>query len=139
MKIIWDLPHATHKRFLESLSPVPHLESVLTGRYIGFVQNLALTENSVLGLIFSSCQYNISSQTGQNIRYLMDKNKKVTLKDLVAERQTLKKSRVYNITDEELWKIPVMEELALVKRGILELDVLDDDQVDTLLGLICTE
>jgi hypothetical protein len=69
----------------------------------------------------------------------MYKNKKVTLKNLVAERQTMKKSRVYNITDEELWKIPVMEELALVKRGILELDVLDDDQVDTLLGLICTE
>ena len=103
------------------------------------VQNLALTENAVLGLIFSSCQNNLSSQTGQNIRYLMDKNKKMSLREVVAERGTLKKSRVYSIPEEELWKIPVMEELALVKKGHLELDVLDDDQVDTLLGLICTD
>jgi hypothetical protein len=102
MTIIWELPHATHTRFLESLSPVPHLESVFIGRYLGFVQNLVLTENSVLGLIFSSCQNNISSQTGQNIRYWMDKYKKLTLKDSVVESQTVKKSRVYNIPDEEL-------------------------------------
>ena len=36
VKIIWDLPHPTHTRFLESLSPVPHLESTLYARYIGF-------------------------------------------------------------------------------------------------------
>ena len=104
------------------------------GRYLGFVQNLALTENSVLGLIFSSCQNNISSQLldGQEQKGDLEGRK-------VVDRQTLKKSRVYNLPDEELWKIPVMEELALVKRGILELDVLDDDQVDTLLVLICTD
>ena len=78
---------------------------------------LVLSENAVLGLILSPCQNNISSQTGQNIRYLMDKNKMATVKDLAVERQTLNKSRVYNLPDEELWKIPVMEELALVKRG----------------------
>ena len=69
----------------------------------------------------------------------MEKYKKVTLKDLVIERQTLKKSRVYSLPDEELWKIPVMEELAMVKRGIFEFDVFDDDQVDTLLELMCTD
>ena len=31
-KMIWDLPHPTHTRFLESLSPVPHLETVLHSR-----------------------------------------------------------------------------------------------------------
>ena len=43
VKMIWDLPPPTHKYLLESLSPVPHLESVLTGRYIGFLENLLKT------------------------------------------------------------------------------------------------
>ena len=30
-KMIWDLPHPTHTRFLESLSPVPHLEPSFIG------------------------------------------------------------------------------------------------------------
>ena len=95
MKIIWELPHAPPTRFLESLSPVPHLESVLTGRYLGFVGHLVTTNNAVLGLICKTCQYNISSQTEQNIRYLLDKHNKVALGDLVAERITLKKLGEY--------------------------------------------
>ena len=41
VKMVWDLPPPTHKNLLEPLSPVPHLESVLIGRYIGFLQSLA--------------------------------------------------------------------------------------------------
>ena len=36
LKIIRDLPHSTHFRFLETLSPVIHMESSLSGRYFGF-------------------------------------------------------------------------------------------------------
>ena len=81
MKIIWELRHATHTRFLESLSPVPHLESVLTGRYLGFVGHLVTTNN---------------------------------------------------------WKISMINELALVKRGILELDF-DDNNLEAILEQICAD
>ena len=84
MKIIWDLPYATHTRFLESLNVIPHLESVLNGRYVGFVNNLLHTEHSLLGLLFSSCKDNVSTQTGQNIRYLLDKHKRKTWADLAV-------------------------------------------------------
>ena len=138
MKIIWELPHATHTRFLESLSPVPHLESVLTGRYLGFVGHLVTAKNPVLGLIFRTCKYNISSQTGHNIRYLLDKHNKVAIVDLVAEKITLKKSRVYSLPDEETWKISIIKELALVKRGILQLDF-DDNNLEAILEQICAD
>ena len=53
VKMIWNLPYATHTRFLESLSPAPHLESTLMSRYIGFIDNLVKTKKNVLSLIFS--------------------------------------------------------------------------------------
>ena len=63
IKIIWDLPFATHSKFIESLSPVPHVESVLTGRYIGFIFNLLRSSNPALNFIFGSCKSNLSSKT----------------------------------------------------------------------------
>jgi hypothetical protein len=46
VKMIWNLPHPTHTRFLESLSPVPHLESTLMSRYVGFSDNLLKSKKS---------------------------------------------------------------------------------------------
>ena len=53
LKIIWDLPHPTHARFLESLSPVPHLEAVLMVHYIGFIGNLAKSQKNLIRLILT--------------------------------------------------------------------------------------
>ena len=138
IKIIWDLPFATHTRFLESLSPVPHLESVLTGRYLGFVSSLLKTGQPLLGLLFSSCQHNLSSQTGQNIKYLLDKYSKNSLVTLLAEKQTLKRIRVYDLPEDEAWKISLMKELALIKRGHFEVDF-DDKDLEDILEFICTD
>ena len=137
MKIIWDLPYATHTRFLESLSPVPHLESVLTGRYLGFLNNFLKTSNPALSLIFSSCRNNISSQTGQNIKYMLDKNKMDSLVNLVAEKNTLKKLRVYSLPEEEMWKVSVMKEIALIKKGQLDIDF-DEKSLEEILEAVCT-
>ena len=64
------LPHPTQRKYLESLSPIPHLESTLTGRYIGFVDSLAKSKKPLLKLLFSLCGSNLGSQTGQNIKFL---------------------------------------------------------------------
>ena len=58
VKMIWDLPHATHNRILEDLSPVPHLEHVLFARYIGFIHNLRNSSKDLLQLIYHSCSSN---------------------------------------------------------------------------------
>ena len=75
VKIVWDLPHPTHKRFLESICPVPHLESVLTGRYVSFVQSLVKSDKSLLRMILSSTSSDLSSLTGQNMSFLQQKHK----------------------------------------------------------------
>ena len=137
MKIIWDLPFATHTRFLESLTVVPHLESVLNGRYLGFVNNLLHTAHPLLGLLFSSCKDNVSTQTGQNIRYLLDKHKKKNLADLVVEKQTLKRKKVHNLPKEETWKINLVQELTYVKKDLLEVQF-DDKYLEDILMHICT-
>ena len=52
VKIIWELPHPTHVKLLEPLSPVPHLEAVLTVRYIGFIENLSKSAKPPVRMLF---------------------------------------------------------------------------------------
>ena len=137
VKMIWDLPFAAHTRFLEYLSPVPHLESVLTGRYVGFVNNLDKSAKPLLGLLFSSCSTDLGSKTGQNIEYLLKKNRKQSLHHLILDRYTLKKAKIYPISEEEHWKLTIIKELSLIQKGHLETEF-DDKYLIEILDYVST-
>ena len=138
LKIIWDLPHPTHTRFLESLSTVPHLEAVLIGRYIGFIENLAKSKKSLLKLIFNSCSSDHSSLTGQNLAHLLLKYGKSSVKELTMDKQSIKTARVYPLQNDEVWKTNLIEEITLMKIGLLDIDF-DLDNMTEILENICTE
>ena len=138
LKIIWDLPHPTHTRYLESLSPVPHLEAVLMGRYIGFIENLAKSQKSLLKLIFNSCSMDKGSLTGQNVAYLLQKYGKLSVAELTTDKQSIKVARVYPLQRDEFWKIAMIEEITLLKKGLVDIDF-DLDNLTEILEHICTE
>ena len=137
VKMIWDLPHPTHTRFLESLSPVPHLESVLHGRYIGFLENLAKSKKPLITMLFGSSSSNLRSVTGENLQFLLSKYSKSCLPALVRDKHTIKKARVSTLPAEESWKIRIIEEISLVKKSHLEL-TFDEENLDEILEYICT-
>ena len=136
VKMIWDLPHPTHTRFLESLSPVPHLESVLHGRYIGFLQNLGKSKKPLIRLLFGSCSSNLSSVTGENLHFLLSKYSKPCLSALVTDKHIIKKARVSTLPAEESWKISIIEEISLAKKSHLNLNF-DEENLDEILEYIC--
>ena len=133
--MIWDLPHPTHTRFLESLSPVPHLENVLHGRYLGFIQNLRKSNKSIVRLILSSCSHDLTSQTGQNLDHLQLKYNKKSIGDLL--RFSLRDRQVYPLEAEELWKVRMIEEVSLIKKDLLEIDF-EEQFLDDILQDLCT-
>ena len=135
--MIWDLPHPTHRRFLESLSPVPHLEAVITGRYIGFLQSLKNSQKSLLTLIFSSCSEDQSSLTGQNLSFLLKKYKKFQISELITDKEVIKKSEIFPLPVEEGWKVNMIEEISLVKKEQIDMEFELDD-LDDILLYICT-
>ena len=76
--MVWDLPFAAHKRYVESLTEVPHLQSTLYGQYIGFVENLGNSQKLQLQMLFSMYKDDQSSNTGQNIEYIVQTYAKKT-------------------------------------------------------------
>ena len=91
VKIIWDLPYATHKRFVESLTEVPHLKSMLHSRYIGFLSNLKDSKKPQLKMLFNICQKNQLSNTGSNISELLKYYEMDSLDGLIEKKTSLKR------------------------------------------------
>ena len=58
--------------------------------------------------------------------------------DLVADRDKLKKSKLCSLSENESWKISIIEELALVKKGQLEFG-LDEESIDEILDYVCCD
>ena len=137
VKIVWDLPHPTHKRFLESICPVPHLESVLTGRYVSFVQSLVKSDKSLLRMILSSTSSDLSSLTGQHVSFLQHKHKMPNLMALFDGKNSLKSLRVHPLPNEELWKINLLTEISLIRKEHISVQF-DDNSLEEILEFVCT-
>ena len=138
IKMVWDLPFATHKRFVESMTSVPHLQSTLQGRYIGFLENLQKSEKSQLQALVNLCLQDHSSNTGQNVAYLLDVYESINLNALIAKKQNIKKQRVNPLEEGEEWKIEMIEELSLAKLRFLEID-LEEKDINTWLEILATD
>ena len=120
VKIVYDLPYETHKRFIESLTDFPHLQSMLHGRYIGFIENLKHSNKDEVKLLYQLCMSNMRSNTGKNCDYLMRTYGIASINELFSEKHRIKESRVNNLDEGEEWKIEMIKEITLVKRGLLE-------------------
>ena len=138
VKIIWDLPNSTHTRFVEPLSPVPHLEGVLMSRFIGFVENLTKSKKGFLRMIFNICSADLRSLFGQNLKFLQQKYSKCSIKELIQAKKLVKTSCVNPLPRGEAWKVNLVEEIALCKLELIEVDF-DSDDLEAILEVICTE
>ena len=138
IKMVWDLPFATHKRFLESLTDIPHIQSMLHGRYVGFIGNLKSTSKPHLQILFNLCRSNQSFNTGQNIDFLSREWETLDLEELISKKHLIKNGRINPLEEDEIWKIEMIQEMCLAKMGMLESDSEEDD-TKTMLEIIFTE
>ena len=104
---------------------------------VHLAQNLPKSAKPLIRLLFNLCSPDIGSQTGQNINYLLQKNSKQTLTELVNDRNIVKKTILTPISETESWKLKIIEEVSLVRKGQLEADF-DDLMLDEILDYICT-
>ena len=80
----------------------------------------------------------MGSVTGQNLRFLTEKFNLQDVGQLIDLKTKLKTMKVYPLLDQEKWKITLIEEVALLRKNLLDLDF-DQDQLDSILDYICVD
>ena len=89
-------------------------------------------------MIFHFCSSDLSSFTGQNIHFLKDKYEKSTVKELITAKNAVKNTRVYPLQNQEAWKEILIEEIALSRAELIEIDF-DTEELQKILEFVCTE
>ena len=77
------------------------------------------------------------SITGLNIDHLTETYEIECFEDLLLAKYDIKNTRVHPILKEEEWKPKIIEELALMKLGLLECQ-LEMHEIDFMLDTIAT-
>ena len=69
---------------------------------------------------------------------MCDKYSKLSLGQLIADRTAIKKARVAALSENEKWKLLLIEEVSLMLKGQLTTNFDDEPLLEEILDFVCT-
>ena len=132
MKIMLDLPHATHRGLVEPLSGRRHLKRVLLKRFLKMVEQIEMSKKPLLRMLLKETRLKTTSTTGKNLREFMLITQKDSVEQIVmADTDTFP---YFPLHPEEGWRtdqlLGIMEERTLHQ--------LEDSELE-LFNFLCTD
>ena len=133
VKIMYDLPYATHRFFIEHLTDNPHMKKVLMRRYLTFIQSIEKSHKKSLHLLLNIARNDVRSVTGSNLLNIM----LLCGKNLVTELcpHNISHIQYHEPNEDDFWKLEMLDEIIEVQHGDLcvpgftagELEQMKDD------------
>ena len=91
-------------------------------------------------MLFSICQNNQLSNTGRNISELQKEYELESVENLINKKHVIKNMRVNPLEEGEEWKVKFLEELSLIKKGFLEIDMeMQEKDLDLMLESVAID
>ena len=114
LRVIFDLPMATHCWIVEHLSNGPHAKILMYSRFATFVESLSLCEKPQVKALLQIVKNDPRQTTGSNIRkILIDTGIRVSPGH--KNKSQLKQLAAYEAPEEERWKIPLLGSLVEIR------------------------
>ena len=68
---MYSLPRNTHRYFVEPVSGIPHIKSVLIKNFLNFIEQIKESKKTVPKVLLNTIKNNVNSVTGSNLRCIM--------------------------------------------------------------------
>ena len=136
LKVMYDLPYATHRYFIEHLTNQPHLKKVLIQRYLKFILSVEKSPKSSLHILLNIAKNDVRSVTGANLRHIMLLCDKNSVNDLTPDDAL--NIKYHEPPKDEIWRLGVLEELLEVQYGDLNVPGFNDEELAMMRSYICT-
>ena len=82
VKIMYDLPWATHRYLMEPLTGSQHVSRILVKRYMSFIEKIDKSSKSSLKQLLEVSKKDVRQTTGHNLRSIMEITEKNTIEEL---------------------------------------------------------
>ena len=135
IKIMNDVPLATHRFYIEPLSGVPHFSRIIVRRYMSFIENIQNSKKVALGQLLELVKRDVRCTTGSNLRFIMLLTGNNTIEDLKACKVDFD---YHTVEKSDEWKIKLVKELIDVQQDDLTVDGLEQAELDEILEYLCT-
>jgi hypothetical protein len=136
IKIMYGLPWATHRYFIEPLTNRPHLRRILVKRYLAFINKIENSSKKALKALLEISKRDQRTTTGRNLRKIMFMAGKGTIMDLkVGDAESI---QYFKVPDCEAWRINLVKELVDIKHEEIEVPGMMKAELDQILNNICT-
>ena len=135
VKIMFDLPWATHRRLIEPLTGDKHVSRILVRRYMSFINKIEKSSKSSLKQLLEVVKNDVRLTTGHNLRSIMMLAEKNTIEDLEVENADFD---YYKLEENEEWKANIAQEIIDIRHGGLEVPGMEADELKEILDYICT-
>ena len=134
VKIIFELPFATHRYFIEPLTEKEHLSRLLMKRFLSFIEKMEKSGKTALTDLLKIVKNDVRTCTGSNLRRIMLLAGRTSPLDLHGAD-----SQYHKIPECEEWRINFLKELIEVKQEGLVVEGMEQAEIEEILDYICTE
>ena len=135
MRLMLDLPRETHRRLIEPLSEVTHAKILMIKRFLTFLQQIQKSSKTASKFLLETILQDTRSTTGLNLRNILLLTNKSNVHELEPNDAI---SLNYNqISDDEKWKIPIIQELIEMKYENLDVENFIKQELDEILEHLC--
>ena len=138
VKVMADLPFATHRYLIEQVSGQQHMSTTLIRNFLKFILSIRNSTKPVLRQLYSITKSDVRTTTGSNLRNILMLTNLKSVDDLLPE--TVHEIRYKEIKKEDMWRIPIIMEAMDIKSGdINPPDGWTTEEIDEILEYVCTE
>ena len=142
IKVMYDLPWATHRWILEEITS-KSLKLMLLRRFLKFVNSILKTTKPFLKFLLSTVSKDVRSVSGSNLRSIM-LNTGVQVVPGVTQVSAIRSQSLHEVPAGEEWKVPLLHSLLEMRAGEWQLQFDDnddhnDDIVDDVLVHVCSK
>ena len=136
IKIMYNLPWATHRNLLEPLTGEPHIRRILVRRYLGFIRKIEKSEKKALRNLLSLVMKDARTTTGSNLRYIMLTSGKHSIPQLLKSEVDIE---YHKLGEDQLWKVDMLKEIVDALNDEITIDGITRDELNEVLEYLCTD
>ena len=138
IKVMTELPYATHRYLIEEVSAQLHMRITLMKIFLNFIRSIKDSKKIVLKLLYDIVKEDTRTTTGSNLRNILlltDCSSVDQLKPSLVQNMKYKQIKVAN-----KWRVTIIKEILDMKYGGTEPpDGWTDEEFDQILQFTWTE
>ena len=136
IRLMLDIPRESHRYFIEPLSKVTHIRTILQKRFLSFLEQIRNSNKCATKFLLDTIMQDTRSTTGSNLRNILLLTEKSDVRELVPS--DVQKMKYHPISPENEWKVGFINHIIEAKNGQVVVPNISDADLEDMLTVLCT-